>query len=103
MCEDVKRERGVCQRALAAANAWRAVEGVMANRRISKRLKDKVMIEQLCDTGMPIRNGNLGNCRTATTKAASVRKQLGTKNSKSRERKQKKNIEKETGVQKSLN
>ena len=30
---------------------------------------------------MPVRNGNLGTDRTTTTKAASVRKQLGTKNS----------------------
>ena len=41
--------------------------------------------EHLCDTGMPVRNGNSGNDRTTTTKAASVRKQLGTKNSKSNE------------------
>ena len=41
--------------------------------------------EHLCDTGMPVRNGNLGNDITTTTKAASGRKQLGTKNSKSNE------------------
>ena len=35
--------------------------------------------EHLCNTGMPVRNGNLGNDRTTTTKAASVRKQLGRK------------------------
>ena len=58
-------------------NAWRAVEGVMADRRISKRLKGQGH-EHLCGTGMPVRNGNLGNDRTTTTKAASVRKQLGT-------------------------
>ena len=29
--------------AQAGANTWRAVEGVMADRRISKRLKSKVM------------------------------------------------------------
>ena len=34
---------------------------------------------------MPIWNGNPGNDRTTTTKVASVRKQLGTKNSKSNE------------------
>ena len=39
--------------------------------------------EHVCHTGMPVRNGNLGTDRTTTTKAASVRKQLGTKNSKS--------------------
>ena len=52
---------------------------------------------------MPVRNGNLGNDRT--TKAASVRKQLGTKKSKSNESRQAKNggvIREETGVQRSL-
>ena len=34
---------------------------------------------------MSVRNGNLGTDRTTTTKAASVRKQLGPKNSKSYE------------------
>ena len=37
----------------------------------------------LCHTSMPVRNGNIGSDRTATTKGASVRKQLGPKNSKS--------------------
>ena len=37
---------------------------------------------------MPVRNGNLGS---STTKAASVRKQLGPKNSKSNEGRQEKN------------
>ena len=44
----------------------------------------------MCHTGMPVRNGNLGTDRT-TTKAASVRKQLGPKNSKSDEGRQVKN------------
>ena len=35
--------------------------------------------DHVCDTGMPVRNGNPGNDRTTTTKVASVRKQLGTK------------------------
>ena len=43
VCEDGKMEREVCRRVQAGANAWRAVEGVMADRRISKRLKGKVM------------------------------------------------------------
>ena len=47
--------------------------------------------EHVCHTGMPVRNGNLGTDRTTTTKAASVRKQLGTKNSKSDEGIQAKN------------
>ena len=37
---------------------------------------------------MPVRNGNLGNDRIITTKAASVRKQLGPKNNKSNEGRQ---------------
>ena len=36
-------EREVRRRAQAGANAWRAVEVVMADRRISKRLKSKVV------------------------------------------------------------
>ena len=47
--------------------------------------------EHVCDTGMPVRNGNIGTDRTTTTKAASVRKQLDTKNSKSDEGRQAKN------------
>ena len=45
--------------------------------------------EHLCR--MPVWNGNLGTDRTTTTKAASVRKQLGPKNSKSNEGRQMKN------------
>ena len=40
---------------------------------------------------MLVRNGNLGNDRTTTTNTASVRKQLGTKNSRSKEGRQEKN------------
>ena len=47
--------------------------------------------EHLCDTGMPVPNGNSGTDRTRTTEAASVRKQLGTTNKKSRKSKQEKN------------
>ena len=84
----------------AGANAWTIVEGVMANWRISKRLRGKVMSTYLCDTGMPVRNGNLGNDRTAATKAASVRKQLGTKKSKCNEVRQ--GVREEMGVKRSL-
>ena len=45
----------------------------------------------LWHTSMPVRNGNIGSDRTTTTKAASVRKQLGQKNSKSNEGRQAKN------------
>ena len=44
--------------------------------------------EHVCHTDMPVRNGNLGTDRTTTTKAGSVRKHLGTKNSKSNEGRQ---------------
>ena len=47
--------------------------------------------EHVCHTGMPVRNGNLGTDRNTTTKAASVRKQLGTQNSKSNKGRQAKN------------
>ena len=43
VCGDGKTEREVRRRVQAGANVWRAVEGEMADRRISKRLKDKVM------------------------------------------------------------
>ena len=43
MCGYGKTEREVRRRAHAGANAWRAVEEVMADQRISKRLKGKVM------------------------------------------------------------
>ena len=48
--------------------------------------------EHLCHTSMPVRNGNLGSDRTTTTKAASVRKQLGPNNSKRNEGRQAKNV-----------
>ena len=43
VCGDWKTEREVRRRAQAGENVWRAVEGVMADRRISKRLTVKVM------------------------------------------------------------
>ena len=42
-CGEGKTEREVRRRVQAGANVWRAVEGVMAAQRISKRLKGKVM------------------------------------------------------------
>ena len=78
-----REKEGVRRRAQAGANAWRAVEVVMTDRRIFKRLK---VMSTLCDTGMPVQKGNLGNERTTTTQAASIRKQqLGTKHSKTNE------------------
>ena len=69
-------ERGT-SKSTGRANAWRPLEGVMVDRRISKRLK-----------GMSVWNGNLGSDRATTTKSASVRKQLCTKNSRSKESRQ---------------
>ena len=86
VCGDGKTERDIRRRVQAAANAWRAVAGVMADQRFSKRPKGKFM--STCVT--PVRNGNLGSDRT-TTQAASVRKQLGPKNSKCNESRQAKN------------
>ena len=62
----------------------------MADRRISKRPKGKVMCTCVTPAYLYV-NGNLGSDRTTTTKAASVRKQLGQKNSKRNEGRQAKN------------
>ena len=102
MCRDGKTEREVCRRVHAGVNARRAVEGVMADRRISKRLKGKLMntrVTPLCQ-----RNGNLGNDRTTTTKAASVRKQLVQKIARvtRADRRRMVALREETGVQRSL-
>ena len=65
------------------------LKGVMADRRISET--EGQGHEHVCHTGMPVRNRNLANDRTTTSKTASVRKQLGTKNSRSKEGRQEKN------------
>ena len=83
MCGDGKTERGVCRKVHAVANAWRAGPTNL------KKTKGQGH-EHFCDTGMPARNGNFGTDRNTTTKASSVRKQLGTKNSKSKEGRQEK-------------
>ena len=87
VCGDGKTEREVRRRVQAGAKAWRAVEGVMADRRISKRLKGKVM--STCVT--PACLYGTETLALTTTKAASVRKQLGTQNSKSNKGRQAKN------------
>ena len=43
VCGDGKTERDIRRRVQAAANAWRVVDGVMADRRFSKTLKGKFM------------------------------------------------------------
>ena len=55
MCGDGKTEREVRRRIQAGANEWRAVDGLMTDRRISKRLKGKVMstcVTRACLYGM---------------------------------------------------
>ena len=77
VCGDGKTEREVRRRAQAGANAWRAVDRVMVDRRILCRLKSKVM-------------------STCTQRAMTelqqqwLQKLLGTKNSKSNEGRQEK-------------
>ena len=89
VCGDGKTEREVRRRVQAGVKAWRAVEGVMADRRISKRLKGKVM--STCVTPACLYGTETLALTTTTTKAASVRKQLGTQNSKSNKGRQAKN------------
>ena len=84
MCGDGKTES---RKVHAEANAWRAVEGVVADRRISKRLKGKVMSTFVTPACLH-ETETFGTDRNTTTKASSVRKQLGTKNSKSKEGRQ---------------
>ena len=81
-----EREREVRRKVQAGPNAWRAVEGVMADRWISKRRKGKFM--STCVTPACL---YFGSDLTTTTKAACVRKKLGPKNSKSNEGIQAKN------------
>ena len=89
VCGDGKTERDIRQRVQAAANAWRAVAGGDGGPAVLKNTEGQVH-EYLCHTSTPVRNGNLGSDRT-TTQAASVRKQMGPKNSKSNESRQAKN------------
>ena len=90
VCGDGKTERDIRRRVQAAANAWRAVAWVMADRRFSKRLKDTFMSTCVTLARLYVTETNLGSDRI-TTQAASVRKQLGPKNSKSNESRQAKN------------
>ena len=91
MCGDGKPEREVRRRVQAEANAWIVVEGVMADRRISKRLKGKVM--STCVTPAWLYGTETLTLIELQQQRlhASVRKQLGPKNSKSNEGRQAKN------------
>ena len=89
MCGDGKTKREVRRRVQAGATRGEQLRGDGGPADLKKTKEQDH--EHLCDTGMPVRNGNFGIDRTTTTKAASVRKQLGTKNSKSNEGRQEKN------------
>ena len=83
-------ERGT-SKSTDGANAWSSLGGDGGPADLQKtKGQGHEHSCRLCDTGMPVRNGNLGNDRTTTIKTASVRKQLGTKNSKSNEGRQEK-------------
>ena len=82
---DGKTEREVRQRTQAGANVWRAVEGVMADRRISKRLKGKVM--STCVTPACL----YGTETLALTELQEQRRQVCENNSKSNEGREAKN------------
>ena len=58
------------RRTQTGVNAWRKVEGVMLDRKVSKKLKGKVL--RTCYTGMPVWSGDSGIDRTTTTEAASL-------------------------------
>ena len=91
-CEETgrRRERYLEEHTQAGANAWRAVEGGGGSPADLKKTKRQGH-EHLCDTGLSVGNGNLGNDRTTITKATSLQKQLGTKNSKSKDDRQDQN------------
>ena len=94
VCGDGKTERGVRRKVHAEANAWRAVGGGGGGGGGPANLKKTKGQghEHFCDTGKPARNGNFGTDRNTTTKASSVRKQLSTKTSKSKEGRQEKKV-----------
>ena len=81
--------------------------GVMADRRVSKKLKGKLMSTCVTPACLQVRNENIGTDRTTPTKAASVQKQLGTKKSTivtraDSLRRRMVELREETGVQRSL-
>ena len=104
VCGDGRtREREVRRRAQAAANARRAVEGVMADRWISKRLKGKVMSS--CVTPVFLYGTETLAMTNYKNKGCKCTKTTGYENSKSNEGRQENNggvISGETGVQRSL-
>ena len=103
VCRDWKTERGVRRRAQAGANALRAVEGVMADRRISKRLKGKVMstcVTPACLYGTEtLAMTELQQQRLQVCENNWVRKIAGAKRV---DRRRMVELREETGVQRSL-
>ena len=104
VCADGKTEREVRRRVQAGAKAWRAElwwgDGGPADLKQTKEQGH----DHLCDTGMPVRNGNFGTDRTTTKKRLQLcGEKIGTKNSKSNDYRQEKvGLREDTGVQRSL-
>ena len=103
VCGYEKTERKVCRRVQAGANVWRAVEGVMADQRISKRLKGKVMSTCVTPACM------YGTETLALTELQQQRLQVCENNRVRRiarvtraDRRRKVELREETGVQRSL-
>ena len=103
VCGDGKTEREERRRAQVGANVWRAVEGVMADRRISKRLKGKVMsncVTPACLYGTEtLAMTELQQQRLQVCENNLVRKIAGVKRA---DRKRMVELREETGVQRSL-
>ena len=57
-------------------SVWRRVEGVMADGKISRKLKEKVLMSCV-NAGLPLRPRDGGTDRETTTEAAGLREQLG--------------------------
>ena len=98
MCGDGKTEREVRRRGQAGANAWRAVEGVMADRRISKRLSTCVTPACLYGTET-LAMTELQQQRLQVCENNWVRKIAGVKTA---DRRRMLELREETGVQRSL-
>ena len=57
------------------ANAWRTVDGVMADNDIKEISREYSNVMR--NSGRPLRSGNCGTDRETTTEAAGLRKQQG--------------------------
>ncbi len=101
VCGDGKPEREVRRRAQVGANAWRAVEGVMVDRRISKRLKGMgTCVAPACLYGTEtLAMTELQQQRRQVCENNWVRMIAGVKRA---DRRRMVELRKETGVQRSL-